>query len=1176
MSLWHQEPRYIPGWQTLIGLYAAGAQWRYVDVGCTKALAQVSGLHERFGTAYGRVTADLLCAQAQAVSDKEACWRAALRACPAHVGAKEALALWYDAQGNARLALAEVQSMDAATRRASASLCVLEARLLVAEKQPARAVVLLSSVESHFAAHAPLHYWLGRALWESDRRGRDDCKRQLLVAARLEPTHGATFAALGEWFEAAGDVERARRCHSRAFALDTALLPSALFVSECLTEVDPVAAAKLHSRVLEAWPVCKWAAQRLGAHFLAVGRAENALSAFQSCLRADNTECAAWDGLGDAYRAQGKFFASISAYNQSIEHNGGRYYPFYRSGSVMRELGTPAEALARLERAYALRPDSVPVQHEMVLSRIALAERFARSGLPHRGSEELVLALPMAQSVAQRTQHSKPVVDVALLAVKLLFSEHAARESLVALSVQASLASTSSPLDRAVCAFHAGAPDALQHLARAPATYENLLGAGVILLRQRQLAAAHRCFVDAAALDPRSSKPLLLLGVLYIVGGRPALAQRAYARAVALEPDLPEAWAGQGVLNELLGGPQRVAEARMLYGSVAAMRADMFEANVGLGRVALAGGDAFQAELGLRRALARRPTNLDARYLLALAFESQGRHALAEDVLRGVLAQLDADHGAAPSPSSDVASTLVMSAADAWTPAQKRRVVVAALARVLVKLHRWGDARALLDTLTQPTHHEMALSAFVAWQLGEGDRSVALFVKAHALAPPKSADAVHAQEQLCRALVAMGRTAEAVGVARELLFVNPALLAALGARLGDAALLREATAPAVTWRVAGARHGWQARAAQIAGRHDEAMSHLQRAIRADPSRASAWAALAAFAKEHHATGLFRVARMAGGQAQAYLLSAVGKYPGESSIALADQVRAAVQRRLHSDPSSAAAWTSLAWVEYTHAHLTGEAESWRYARSLLQAAPASVDVSCAVSECHLRLRDPAAAAAVLPPVELSGAVALRAHARLLLYAGHAKAAMGLYARAVKADPAYGEAWVEMSDLFVQARNFDAARHCLASVPRPDSLTNSLRQLMLLLAARKDDEAKQLAVRLHPMLPRDSFGANLVVGHLELKLNSVKAATRRLTRAAESDPSAPVVHELLALCKKGDAAAMTAQLQQDMNAGDALPAMRALWRIDSDKAMLQRCIRLDPSQAMLWKDLEKLKA
>ena len=99
----------------------------------------------------------------------------------------------------------------------------------------------------------------------------------------------------------------------------------------------------------------------------------------------------------------------------------------------------------------------------------------------------------------------------------------------------------------------------------------------------------------------------------------------SYARAVALEPDLPEAWTGQALLNELQGEKLRLEEARVLYASVAAVRADLNEANLGLGRAALASNEVHAAEMGLLRALDRDPTNTDAQYMLALAFERQGR-----------------------------------------------------------------------------------------------------------------------------------------------------------------------------------------------------------------------------------------------------------------------------------------------------------------------------------------------------------------------------------------------------------------------------------------------------------------------------------------------------------------------------------------------------------------------
>ncbi len=169
----------------------------------------------------------------------------------------------------------------------------------------------------------------------------------------------------------------------------------------------------------------------------------------------------------------------------------------------------------------------------------------------------------------------------------------------------------------------------------------------------------------------------------------------------------------------------------------------------------------------------------------------------------------------------------------------------------------------------------------------------------------------------------------------------------------------------------------------------------------------------------------------------------------------------------------------------------------------------------------------------------------------------------------------EAWVEMSEVFLQARNFDAAQLCLQSAPRQQSAAVSLRLLNVLLAARKESEAKELANAIHETVPRDSFGGNLVLGNMALRFGSFKAAARRLARAAESDPTAAVVHELLALCRKDDPVAMAAELRADIAVSDgvdALPAMRALARLGVDPLALQRCIHLDPSQIPLWKELK----
>jgi tetratricopeptide (TPR) repeat protein len=355
---------------------------------------------------------------------------------------------------------------------------------------------------------------------------------------------------------------------------------------------------------------------------------------------------------------------------------------------------------------------------------------------------------------------------------------------------------------------------------------------------------------------------------------------------------------------------------------------------------------------------------------------------------------------------------------------------------------------------------------------------------------------------------------------------------------------------------------------------------LQRAVRQDPSRLSAWAALAHFSSLHQPLGLHRVARVAGGEALPHLLSRSGKYAGSSSLQLSEEVRTLCQRRVFEDAGNDGAWLALAWAQFSTACIADADDEWRLSASLLERfAALNVEAACALSECALHLREAKRALAAVASHKADSAAVLRARARVHLFDGMSREALRLYYSALQqpqlSSALRSQLLVEMSEVFLTGRDFAAAEHCLRLIPEPRDMNVTLRLVHLLVAARKEEEAKAVAATL-PEVPRDHFAGNFVLGLLALRCGAMKAAERRLERAAAAEPRSPAVHELLSQClMKRNVEEAKKELEKEiaLNCGSEAAAMRSLWRLDKSKVTLQRCIRLDPSQAVLWKELQK---
>ncbi len=165
---------------------------------------------------------------------------------------------------------------------------------------------------------------------------------------------------------------------------------------------------------------------------------------------------------------------------------------------------------------------------------------------------------------------------------------------------------------------------------------------------------------------------------------------------------------------------------------------------------------------------------------------------------------------------------------------------------------------------------------------------------------------------------------------------------------------------------------------------------------------------------------------------------------------------------------------------------------------------------------------------------------------------------------------------MSEIFLTTnRDFAAAEHCLRMI-RPTSLLRvKLRLIHVLGCGRKDEEAKVEA----GTLVGENFASNFVLGHLALRCGAMKAATRRLEKAARE--SSPYVRELLAqsLAKTDPEAAKVALLEEaKLSGANQGSALRTLWRMTDpkdpqSKLALQRALHWDPTPAPLWKELVK---
>ena len=1190
-------PQYLAGWEALLDQYASKGQWKYVQVGSGKAIQQLASLATQTGgLAFHRSEANLLVRRASAVSGDaaEGDLRTALALYKDHPGARIELAkiLFGGDDLKKQEALSLVQGL------ASAEAQALEGKIMLSQGRAQDAIALLEPATTAHPADGALRLALGRALRMAKVAG---ALQQLLLAVKCSPGNAAAWAELGDYFALdAKEGDRARRAHGKAFAIDTTLADSGKYVSDALyASGDEDGSARVAASVLEATPLCGWAALRVGRRLVEIGRPAAALQAFQRLIRADPENPLGWEGLGDTYREQGKFMASLQAYGKATELAPDRWLSYYRAGSVLRVLGASEEALEELAKAETRRPEFVPIVQECVRAGLDAAEQLERLGMVTSAQGRLETACKDAERLAELGGGYKGLVDVWLAKARLDRYDGAKREvagrkalELVNLLPEGK----GRELDKAVAAWWARSdPQVIAESVRSCLQGPTLLRHGAMLTVGSVMpaAVAHRVFGKVASEEERDPRPLLALASLYMRGERPGMAQRAYGRAVAQEPDLPEAWMGQGLLLELKG---QLTEARRLYAAVATDRADLQQANLGLGRSALACGDAWEAEMGLLRALDRSPDSIDAKYMLALAYERQNRLTAAAALLDQVRASLDGCIGEEEGKLSvgGLATSASVLFDKPWPVSVRRRMTVAAQARVAAVLGQAEVALRHTKSLSTPLNcHELGVAGFAHLSLGQRSEAFQCFRKAVEEAPEGLKGAARAQ--LVKALSSAGEegAVEAVEVARSMQATRPELLAALGAKRKDAELLFEATYnEGQPWANLGAQLTWKGRHAALHWPEDPEREflELQRAVHVDPSRESSWAALAAHVGQHQAFGLYRLAKTTGGDSLPALLTQTGKAAeGGGLFGVWNEARDLFSRRVKNDPGSENAWRSLAWTQFGFAHVTEDAHDWRDARAMLQVWESEgAEKTGAIVECCLQLGEESEAEKALSSAAAGEdhIATGRAKARLALFRGHHKEALKLYWAAVKqtstTDPTLlsmrNQSLVEMSEIFLLVRNTEAAEACLLEI-KPRTASISLRLIALLVSIRgREEDAKKMAETYFPELPRDYFAGNFVLGLLALKCGAIKAAMRRLQRATMSDPGAPTVHEMLAQChiRGKDTLRACKELMREGELHDCnteAAALRTVYRLNGDKLALQRAMHLDPSSTPMWKEMLK---
>ncbi|XP_068693840.1 tetratricopeptide repeat protein 37-like isoform X1 [Montipora foliosa] len=454
------------------------------------------------------------------------------------------------------------------------------------------------------------YFLLGKLYWEMDENLRADkkkCLAQFLKAAKLDPNYCPSFLYLGHYYlKVLKDVSKASRCYQKAFDLDPDSEDAGAALGDSLTELgEEVAALNLYKNItaMSSPGKGKWAWLRLGLFHLKHNESTEAITCFQSALRADPKDRHCWECLGEAYMSRGSYTAAMKAFTKAAELDSSSLYCLYQLAAIKQLLSVHGEAI----KEYKL---ILEMQHDYVPALKGLGETYlnqARTAIEQNFNGKAVDCVLEAVGVLARAVQHRPGLSCLwkLLGDCCTIIHPLANESLRGkipdnlrkyvpgepLEFQHKkefLALGSSAYGRALklqpeCGTLWGdlgfnsfqqakildgedkkkmARRSLQAVKKGlslqPSSHKLWNSLGVVAASEeiKNPELSQHCFIMSIKTEPNNVIAWTNLGVLYMKHGKIELAHEAFKNSQALDPSYAAAWIGQATIAEIIGSDE--------------------------------------------------------------------------------------------------------------------------------------------------------------------------------------------------------------------------------------------------------------------------------------------------------------------------------------------------------------------------------------------------------------------------------------------------------------------------------------------------------------------------------------------------------------------------------------------------------------------------------------------
>ncbi|EFA76905.1 tetratricopeptide-like helical domain-containing protein [Heterostelium album PN500] len=559
--------------------------------------------------------------------------------------------------------------------------------------------LIKSDLESAIANDENFHlgYFVLGLLYSKQQRG-GEAILMFLKAAQKNTAFSLTFSELGMLYQRVNnDVERAKKCYQKALSLDILNEDAGRSLSDYyITQQQYTLASSLYREITKycldnrkSFQLnvvrCSWAFYRLALYQMDLGELDQASTSFLTALKGKPESTIYWRGIGECYRRQTKYIASLKALShaETLLNQTNEKVPElnYQIAVLNKILGLNDEAVIEFDQVLSQLGKHLPSLKGKAECLFQLAKHYHSNGSSRMALQSLESAETTIQLAIE--QDSKIFCLWKLLGDISTFYHHIALQGMNSLDVQQKLQQgadaylkcqhnnnrSSTLKDLAInhyyqylcCSSNGPESEKKQTVLRSAIKFIsvainlsstdyslwNLMG--VILMDSYPLQSQH-CFIRSIQLNSTRFEPYNNLCALYLQSNQLDLASSALMVARSNDPDSSSVWSLQGLIHELNGSILAIDQLELAHSDYVHIQSALEqqpvgEALIGSAILAYQHKDNTTAQQQLARYIALYSSTtcsslIEAHNYLALILESNGQYQLAIDQLHLALTKL--------------------------------------------------------------------------------------------------------------------------------------------------------------------------------------------------------------------------------------------------------------------------------------------------------------------------------------------------------------------------------------------------------------------------------------------------------------------------------------------------------------------------------------------------------